>query len=100
MKFVNLLKKELKELINVQMIIGLVFTLIIFTVLGNVMTSTIEEASKTMYKVSISDRDNTEFTQQLLDKMKENGAEIKLYTTSGDDYSAILSENDISSLID
>ena len=37
MKFINLLKKELKELINVQMIMGLVVVMMLFFHVGNVM---------------------------------------------------------------
>ena len=44
MKFINLLKKELAELINVQMILSLVVTMGIFMVLGGVMKSSIDEA--------------------------------------------------------
>lgn len=90
MKFFNLLKKELAELINAQTIISLAVSLVMFMVLGQVMNSTIEEASKQEYTVNIIDQDHTDLTNALFDIMKENGAEINQYTTDSNDYSAIL----------
>ena len=39
MKFLNLLKKELRELINAQMITGLVLTVVILMAVGKVISS-------------------------------------------------------------
>ena len=60
MKFINLLKKELKELINAQMIASLLVVMALLVAMGNMMSSTINEISNTEYKVSLSDRDDTE----------------------------------------
>lgn len=90
MKFFNLLKKELAELINAQTIISLVVSLMLFMVMGQVMNSTIEEAVKQEYTININDRDRTEFTASLLDTLRENGAQINEYTTDSDEYAAIL----------
>jgi len=90
MKFFNLLKKEVKELITPEMLISLVMTMLIFMILGNVMTNTIEEATKQEYKVSISDNDKTDFTAELIETMKNSGADVKVFETSGDDYAEIL----------
>ena len=69
MKFINLLKKELSELINVQMILSLVFVLGIFLIMGNVMQSVSEEMSSESKNPSINicDMDETEFTSEMLD---------------------------------
>ena len=51
MKFINLLKKELSELINKQMIFSLIFTVAIFFIMGKVMesaTSEIVEEAKSL----------------------------------------------------
>lgn len=99
MKFINLLKKELSELVNRQMIIGLAVTMAILMLVGNIMKSTISDAVSETYAVSLCDRDDTEFTQSLIASLKSSGAEVRLYKSEGDNYSAILKENDINSLI-
>ena len=50
MKFINLLKKELSELINLQMILGLIVSLGIFMALGGIMNVTIDEAVESWNK--------------------------------------------------
>ena len=49
MKFINLLKKELIELINKQMILGIVIIGVLFMIVGQVMEESIEEISKNEY---------------------------------------------------
>ena len=99
MKFINLLKKELKELINAQMIISLVVVMVLLMAVGRLMTTTINEATKAEYKISLSDRDDTDFTRKMLESLKEKGAVITLTDTEGDDYAKILSENNLDSII-
>ncbi|MBR4627567.1 MAG: ABC transporter permease [Ruminococcus sp.] len=101
MKFINLLKKELSELINLQMILGLVVALGIFMVLGGIMDTTIDEAKEETTNVTIRlcDRDNTEYTKSLIESIKKDGNKVKIFETSGSDYAAILDENDIKDLI-
>ncbi|MBQ8296733.1 MAG: ABC transporter permease [Ruminococcus sp.] len=99
MKFINLLKKELSELINKQMILGLAVTMIILMFVGNMMESTIGEAVSESYSINICDRDDTELTHTLLNELEASGASVKLCQAEGDDYSAILEENDIPSLV-
>lgn len=101
MKFINLLKKELSELINLQMILGLVVALGIFMILGGIMDTTIDEAKEETTNVTIRlcDRDDTEYTQELIKSIKEDGNNVRLFDTDGDDYAAILKDNDIKDLI-
>ena len=99
MKFINLLKKELTEVITAQMIISFVAIMAMFLVLGNVMSTTIEEATKQTYTIAVSDRDDTEFTRALIESMKENGAKITSFDSQGDDYAAILKENKTENLV-
>lgn len=109
MKFINLLKKELSELVNLQMLIGLVATVAIFMVLGGVMKTTVDEAVDQSENVTINicDRDKTEFTENIMAAIEELNndpdsgvkTKIKVVECEGDDYSAILDKNDISSLV-
>ena len=99
MKFFNLLKKELGELITPQTIISLVAISAMLMLMGNLMKSTIKEAVKNEYSITLSDRDDTEFTHQLVKALEAGGATIKAVDTSGDDYSAILKDADAESLV-
>ncbi len=99
MKFINLLKKELSELINGQMILGLVVTMVMLMFVGNVMEDTISSAVTNSATVNISDRDNTEFTQALIETMKTSGAKVNIFATEGDDYAKIIRDNKIENII-
>lgn len=99
MKFFNLLKKELSELITVQTIVSLVAISLLLVFMGNLMKDTIKEAVENEYTITLSDRDDTEFTKQLANVLEESGATLKTVSTSGDDYSAILKDADTESLV-
>lgn len=87
MKFINLLKKELSELINKQMIFSLIFMLAIFFIMGNVMKSAtseiVEEAKST--KLSICNLDDSDFTKEMLDHFKSSGNEVNLIEADEND---------------
>ena len=101
MKFINLLKKELSELVNVQMLATLGIMLLIFMMMGNIMTTAIndvvEDASHPT--VNISDRDNTELSKQLIEALKAADADVNVIETEGDDYASILADNNIKNII-
>ena len=99
MKFFNLLQKELKELINAQMIMGFVLVMVLFFVLSSVMTDTISEAVKQEYNITISDQDDTEFTRNMLSELEKDGNHIRRIDTEGDDYAAFLKDNDMKGLV-
>lgn len=101
MKFFNLLKKELMELLNKQMILGIVIMLVLFSIVGQVMHSSIEEISKNQYKINVMDCDDTDFTESIFDDMKSMNADIKMIGKefSGKEFQDIMKENDIESLV-
>lgn len=109
MKFVNLLKKELAELVNKNMLLGLVVTVAIFMILGGIMKTTINDVVDESKNVTINicDRDKTEFTESILEAMENVNkdpdsnvsAKINIIECEGDDYATILADNDISSLV-
>ena len=95
MKFINLLKKELSELINAQMIFTLVIMLGIFLLMGNFMqTATseiVEEAnSKTL---SICNMDDSDFTAEMIESFKSEKTTVKEISVKNDDYASAF-END------
>ena len=90
MKFINLLKKELSELINKQMIFSLIFTVAIFFIMGNVMesaTSEIVEEAKSN-KLSICNMDDSAVTEEMIESFKESGSKVDLVTVEGDNYAS------------
>ena len=99
MKFFNLLKKELGELLTAQTILSLVIISGMLMLMGNLMKTTIKEAVKNEYTITIDDRDDTDFTHQLAKALEESGATLKMVRTTGDDYSAILKEADTEALV-
>lgn len=100
MKFINLLKKELAELINVQMFLGIFVTFIIFMLLGNVMEETIEEVTKASYSVNICDMDDSDASKELLSMLEESGAKIKSCKAPEDsDFAACLKGNKVDSMV-
>lgn len=99
MKFFNLLKKELAELLNVQTIISLVVAMSLLMLMGNVMTNTIEEAVKQEYTVTLCDRDKTDFTADMLETLRGYGAKINEVTDASEDYAKLLDSSGKESLV-
>lgn len=99
MKFFNLLKKELKEMITAQMIVGLVVSILGFYLLGNIMGGVIEDTIENSTKINLCNQDQTEFTTKIIDNIKSSGGEIKDIDYSSSDYQQLMGNNDIDSLI-
>ncbi len=81
MKFFNLLKKEVRELLNFQTFIGMFLSVFILMGMGTIMNSTMNEAL-TSSDIAISDNDNTEFTKSIISTLEKEGYEIKLIDTA------------------
>ena len=65
MKFINLLRKELKEMLTPQTILTLVIMVIILSVAGNAMTGAMESSQEESSKITICDQDNTDLPNLL-----------------------------------
>lgn len=66
MKFTNLFKKELKELLTVQVLVSMIVTMLVLIFVGNSFGGIIEDTVEEASEMTICDRDNTPFTQQLI----------------------------------
>lgn len=99
MKFFNLLKKELAELLNAQTIISLVVVMGLLMFMGNFMSNTVEEAIKQEYSVTLVDRDNTEFTADMKEKLKTYGAKLVEVKDTSEDYAELLKNADKQALV-
>lgn len=78
----NLLRKELSELLNKQMLISLVVSFAIIMMLGTMMTTILGSEMAGTGTIRVIDQDHSAFSQQVLDKLKADGYEVKL----GDDF--------------
>lgn len=101
MKFINLLKKELSEIITVQMIATMGVLIVVFMMMGNLMSGAIDSVVEdaTNPKINICDLDDTELTDSLINGLKDAGAEITEISVNSDNYAAVLKENKIKNLI-
>lgn len=71
MKFINLLKKELKELLTFQTIIGMVVILVLFSFLGEFMGGVMEDSMGTS-EINLCVQDDTVFTKNIVDSLIAN----------------------------
>lgn len=99
MKFLNLLKKELHELINVQMIIGLVVTVGLLMSVGNMMSNVMDDATSETGTVNISDRDDTDFTRNIISSLESAGFEVNRINEDNADRAKLLESASCDSLI-
>lgn len=101
MKFINLLKKELSEIITVQMIATMGVLIVVFMMMGNLMSGAIDSVVEdaTNPKINICDLDDTELSDSLINGLKDAGAEITEISVNSDNYAAVLKENKIKNLI-
>lgn len=68
-KFINLLVKEIRELINKQLIISLLFTFFMFYFIGNVTRSEAKKA-ETMRSIGILDLDRSNISRGLVENFR------------------------------
>lgn len=71
MKFGNLFKKELGELLTKQAIISMVFTLVLFVVLGQVIGNSMDD-SFDYSSVNVCVKDDSEFTKNVVDRINSS----------------------------
>lgn len=86
MKFGNLLKKELGELITKQAVISMVFVLVLFVFMGQIMGHSMEEGFDTS-TLNICIRDDSDFTKNVIERIKTGAAtELNIVDIQSDNY--------------
>ncbi len=80
----HLLKKELSELINKQMILGLLATLALIVLFGGIMTNTVTESMTVSGDLHIVDCDDTDFTRSVIAALEEDGYTVHTVNTTQD----------------
>lgn len=86
MKFGNLLKKELSELITKQAIVSMIFVLVLFVFMGQIMGHSMEEGFDTS-TLNICIKDDSAFTQNVIDRIKaDETTELNIVDIQSDNY--------------
>lgn len=99
MKFINLLKKELHELLTPQVFIGMIASVALLIIMGDAMGSFIDDSTKDFGKVTICNQDDTEFTQAVISAIELSNTEVAIVDINSDDYSAELQRLDLKSIV-
>ena len=68
-KFLNLLIKEIKELITLQLLISLLFTIFLFYFIGQMAKTEMKKAMR-MQKIAVLNLDDSPFSEQLIGDLK------------------------------
>lgn len=101
MKFYKLLKKEVKELLTIQALLGAIVMAGMFLLLGNVINSVGSGIMNSAETVVICDQDQTETSKGAIDYLTQNGVKVTQINSSSpvemikeakksDDHSAVL----------
>ncbi len=86
MKFGNLLKKELGELITKQAVISMVFVLVLFVFMGQIMGHSMEEGFDTS-TLNICIKDDSDFTKNVIERIKaDKTTELNIVDIQSDNY--------------
>lgn len=93
MKLGNLLKKELRELLTAQAIFSMIFSCLLFVILGQFMGGVMDEAMNNS-SVNIRNLDSSQFTADMLAALPEYGADPEIIEGDG-----MLSELGVDSLV-
>ena len=99
MKFGNLLKKELRELITKQALISMIFTMVLLIVMGQIMGGAMEEGFDTS-TITLCNQDDSVFTAEVLKKIDASqSTKINYVDFESDDYAAELERLDIKNAV-
>ena len=76
MKFVSLFKKEIRELMTLQTIVGVLVSLFVFLLIGQFVGNVGKEMSKQMGSVVVADRDDSNYSQMGIKALENAGFEV------------------------
>lgn len=76
MKFWTLLKKELREMLSLSTIVGMVVAMGVFFILGQVMTGITEDSQNKAGTIHLIDEDYSKLSQSCIDTLSRSGFEV------------------------
>ena len=103
MKFRTLFLKELREMLSTQAILMMVVSVVILSFAGQAMSKAVEESAETMMDINICDKDDTEFTHNMIKFMTSNLAkldgEVNVVEIDSEDYAAELKKAGVKNVV-
>lgn len=112
MKFANLFKKELKEMLTVSTILTMVVITLLLVFMGDAFSGIIEKAASDASTITICDKDNTELTKSLIKALtvsevdektgmptKYDDSLVNIVTLDSDDYASELAKQELKNVI-
>lgn len=99
MKFLTLLKKELRELLNFTTILTLVGSMVLLIALGGIMDNAVEEAISSEGEINICNMDDGEFSKAVIESLKTAGYDVTEVEMTKGDYAPQLDELEIGSVV-
>lgn len=85
MKFLVLFKKELREILTVSTIVGVLASMLIFLLLGQVMSGVTQDMSSKAQAVVVSDADQSDLSRQSLSMLEQAGFTVSTVPYGSDD---------------
>lgn len=76
MKFLALLKKEVRDVINFQLILGLIISIFVFIFLGGFIKNISETEVENLTNLQIIDQDKSEQSKETIDLLKNSGFNV------------------------
>ena len=76
-KFLNLLQKEIRELITIQLFISLLFTIFLFYFIGQMLRTEVKKAMR-VQEIAVLNLDDSAFSQDLIGALKSANFEPKV----------------------
>lgn len=103
MKFKTLFLKELREMLSLQTILMMVISVVVLSLAGQVMSNAIKDNAKTMMDINLCDRDDTEFTKNMIKFLRSNLAkydgEVHIVEIESENYSEELKKAGIKNVV-
>ena len=100
MKFSILLRKELKEMLNVTTIATMFLMVFILIFAGKAMSKAVDDVKEDAKTITICDQDKTEFTKAMLDTMdKMDEMVVHKVEIESDDYTKELKDADYKNVV-
>lgn len=99
MKFLTLLKKELRELLSFTTVLTLVGSMVLLIALGGVMDTAMEEAIDSEGEIYICNRDEGEFSKAVIESLKAAEYEVTMVELTEGDYAPQLDKLEIDSAV-
>lgn len=81
-KFFSLLKKEIKELLTLQLILPFLIVVLIFNFVGDIIGKQMENTQKTTQSIVLEDKDNSAVSKNIISFLKESKFDLKEVKTN------------------